>query len=76
MPPFPERESSILAILKKKSGRIPDISKTPRAANPHASERPQVGPIQPQSLQLAGEGTATVLQQAGERTATVTAAGW
>ncbi|KAF0303307.1 AP-2 complex subunit alpha [Amphibalanus amphitrite] len=41
MPPFPERESSILAILKKKSGRIPDISKTPRAANPHASERPQ-----------------------------------
>ena len=43
MPPFPERESSILAILKKKSGRIPDISKTPRAANPHASERPQVG---------------------------------
>ncbi|XP_037086570.1 LOW QUALITY PROTEIN: AP-2 complex subunit alpha-like [Pollicipes pollicipes] len=43
MPPFPERESSILAILKKKSGRIPDISKTPRGvtANPHASERPQ-----------------------------------
>lgn len=56
MPPFPERESSILAILKKKSGRIPDISKTPRAANPHASERPQG---------LGSSDTPTLLSTAG-----------
>lgn len=56
MPSFPERESSILAVLKKKKpGRVPDIDNTEsKSPVPHAT-------VQPQLRQTNGNATSDLL---------------